>query len=192
MGGCAPPARRASLGRIMSEEWFDVVDEQDRVIGRAPRGEVHRLKLRHRAVHILVYNRRGELFLQQRALWKDDFPGVWDSSSAGHVTAGDGMDETALREVAEELGVELAEAPRRIFDLPATADTGWEFCAVYRAWHEGPFVLQPSEIRGGGWFTPEAVDEWVARRPQDFASAFRVIWSRLGGNGSVPPAGAPQ
>ena len=177
---------RASLGGIMSEEWFDVVDEQDRVIGRAPRSEVHRLKLRHRAVHILVFNRRGELFLQQRALWKDDFPGVWDSSSAGHVTAGDGMDETAVREVAEELGVGLAEPPHRIFDLPATEDTGWEFCAVYRAAHEGPFVLQPSEIRGGGWFTPEAVGEWIHRRPQDFASAFRVIWDRLGPDASAP------
>lgn len=163
----------------MSEEWFDVVDEQNRVIGKAPRGEVHRRKLRHRAVHILVFNTRGELFLQQRALWKDDFPGVWDSSSAGHVSAGDGMDETALREVAEELGVELPETPRRIFDLPATEATGWEFCGVYRAEHEGPFVLQASEIRGGGWFTPEAVSEWVSRRPYDFASAFRVIWERL-------------
>ena len=163
----------------MSEEWFDVVDEQNRVIGKAPRGEVHRRMLRHRAVHILVFNTRGELFLQQRALWKDDFPGVWDSSSAGHVSAGDGMDETALREVAEELGVELPETPRRIFDLPATEATGWEFCGVYRAEHEGPFVLQASELRGGGWFTPEAVSEWVARRPQDFASAFRVIWDTL-------------
>lgn len=50
---------------------------------------------------------------------------------------------------------------------------------MYRADHEGPFVLQPSEIRGGGWFTLQAVDEWVARRPEDFASAFRVIWHRL-------------
>jgi 16S rRNA (adenine1518-N6/adenine1519-N6)-dimethyltransferase len=163
----------------MSEEWFDVVDEQNQVISKAPRSEVHRLKLRHRAVHVLIFNQRGELFLQQRALWKDDFPGVWDASSSGHVSAGDGMDETALREVAEELGVELSEPPRRIFELVATADTGWEFCSVYLADHEGPFVLQPSEIRGGGWFTPEAVAEWVSRRPEDFASAFRVIWQRL-------------
>jgi 16S rRNA (adenine1518-N6/adenine1519-N6)-dimethyltransferase len=163
----------------MSEEWFDVVDEQNQVISKAPRSEVHRLKLRHRAVHVLVFNQRGELFLQQRALWKDDFPGVWDSSSSGHVSARDGMDDTSIREVAEELGVELSEPPRKIFELEATAATGWEFCGVYRAEHEGPFVLQPSEIRGGGWFTLEAVEEWVARRPEDFASAFRVIWYRL-------------
>jgi isopentenyldiphosphate isomerase len=163
----------------MSEEWFDVVDEANQVIGKAPRSEVHRLKLRHRAVHILIFNTRGELFLQQRALWKDDFPGVWDSSSSGHVSAGDAMDETALREVAEELGVSLTESPRRIFELEATEATGWEFCGVYRADHEGPFVLQASEIRGGAWFSPEAVSEWIDRRPGDFASAFRVIWRRL-------------
>ena len=44
----------------MSEEWFDVVDEQNQVISKAPRSEVHRLKLRHRAVHVLVFNQRGE------------------------------------------------------------------------------------------------------------------------------------
>jgi 16S rRNA (adenine1518-N6/adenine1519-N6)-dimethyltransferase len=161
----------------MTGEWFDVVDAEDRVVGRAPREEVHRLRLRHRAVHVLVFNARDELFLQQRSLAKDDFPGVWDSSSAGHVTAGDDYDPTALREVAEELGVELGVAPARVLVLPASEETGWEFCRVYRAEHEGPFVLQPSEIRGGGWFTPEAVDEWVARRPEDFSSAFRRIWS---------------
>lgn len=164
----------------MSEEFFDVVNESDEVVGRAPRSEVHRRKLLHRAVHVLVFNSRGELFLQQRSLAKDDFPGAWDSSSAGHVTSGDDYDITVIREVEEELGVLLATAPDLLFKLPASAETGWEFCRVYRAVHEGPFVLQPSELRGGGWFSPEAVNEWIARRPQDFSSAFRLIWKKAG------------
>lgn len=164
----------------MSEEIFDVVNEQDEVIGQAPRKEVHRLDLRHRAVHVLIFNQRGEVFLQQRSLAKDNWPGVWDSSASGHLDSGEEYDRCCLREVGEELGLHLSSVPRRLFRLDATPATGWEFCWVYRAEHEGPFLLQPSEVRGGAWFTPEAVTEWIARRPDDFASAFRVIWKVLG------------
>ena len=163
----------------VSEEIFDVVNERDEVVGQLPRREVHRQHLRHRAVHVLVFNRRGELFLQQRSLTKDNFPGVWDSSSSGHVDAGEDYDPCTLREVREELGVQLPQVPSRLFKLEATPETGWEFCWVYRAEHEGPFVLQESEVRGGGWFTPAAVDDWLQRRPQDFADAFHAVWRQF-------------
>ena len=55
----------------MSEEIFDVVNERDEVVGQNPRREVHALGLRHRAVHVLVFNARGEIFLQKRSLKKD-------------------------------------------------------------------------------------------------------------------------
>jgi len=167
------------LSPAMSEEIFDVVDENDVVVGQASRREVHRRDLRHRAVHVLIFNHRGEVFLQQRSLSKDNWPGVWDSSSSGHLDAGEAYDACCLREVGEELGLDLASVPDRLFKLEATPETGWEFCWVYRAAHEGPFVLQPSEVRGGGWFQPQAVTEWIARRPEDFASAFRVLWRRI-------------
>lgn len=162
----------------MSEEFFDVVDDRDVVVGRLPRSEVHRRQLNHRAVHVLVFNDRGELFLQQRSLRKDCSPGLWDSSASGHVTSGDDYDETAPREVEEELGVTLAEAPVRIFKLDACPETAAEFCWIYRARHEGPFRFQESEVRGGAWFTTEAIDEWLERRPQDFAGAFIALWRR--------------
>ena len=163
----------------MSDEIFDVVDERDEVVGSLPRREVHRLGLRHRAVHVLVFNARGELFLQQRSMLKDNWPGVWDSSASGHLDQGEAYDDCALREVREEIGLVLPSVPERLFKLEACAGTGMEFCWVYRAVHEGPFVLQESEVRGGGWFTPEAVDDWIAHRPGDHASGFRVIWERL-------------
>jgi isopentenyldiphosphate isomerase len=163
----------------MSEEYFDVVDGSDVVTGRRPRSEVHRLNLNHRAVHVLVYNQRGELFLQQRSLAKDCSPGLWDSSASGHVTSGDEYDETAPREVEEELGVTLSKPPERWFKLSASEGTANEFCWIYRAAHEGPFVLQPSEVRGGGWFTHAAIEDWVQRRPSDFAGAFLEIWQHM-------------
>jgi hypothetical protein len=58
-----------------------------------------------------------------------------------------------------------------------------EFCWVYRLDHEGPFRLQESEVRGGGWFTADAIDAWIRGRPLDFASAFRVIWREIADRG---------
>ena len=53
---------------FMGEEIFDVVNERDEVVGQAARSEVHRRKLKHRAVHVLVFNSRGEVFLQKRLM----------------------------------------------------------------------------------------------------------------------------
>jgi indole-3-glycerol phosphate synthase len=167
------------LGVGPAEEVFDVVDEADVCIGRATRSEVHRRGLRHRATHLFVFNGRGELFLQQRSLTKDNWPGVWDSSASGHLDAGETYDACVVREAGEELGLKLTSVPERIGRLDATELTGMEFCQVYRTMHEGPFVLQPSEVRGGGWFSFEAIDEWITARPADFAGGFRAIWAYM-------------
>lgn len=163
----------------MPEEIFDVVNERDEVIGRQTRAEVHRLGLRHRAVHVLLINLRGETFLQKRSLKKDRQPGLWDSSASGHVDSGEGYDACAVRELREELGVSLPAPPRRLFKLAASAETDHEFVWVYRGGAEGPFVLNPDEIELGGWFAPEEVTRWMAQRPEEFASALRVIWERV-------------
>src|SRR4026207_1674874 len=101
----------------MSVEYFDVVNERDEVIDRRSRPDVHRLGLRHRAVHVLVFNKRGELFLQKRSMRKDCFPGTWDSSASGHLDSGESYDACAVRELKEELGVSPAIAPERLFKI---------------------------------------------------------------------------
>src|SRR6516162_4114684 len=124
----------------MAEEIFDVVNERDEVIGRRPRSEVHRLGLLHRAVHVLVFNGRGEIFLQKRSMRKDRQPGLWDSSASGHVDSGEEYDTCAVREAREELGLFLAQPPPRLFKLPASVETDQEHVWVYHAQSEGPFT----------------------------------------------------
>ena len=166
----------------MSEEIFDVVNERDEVTGQAPRREVHARGLWHRAVHVLVYNGRGQVFLQKRSLKKDTAAGLWDSSSSGHVDSGEDYDPCAVREVREEIGLHLERPPERLFKIDACRETGWEFCWIYRCASEGPFQLHPEEIETGDWFAPEHVTRWVRERPQDFARAFVLIWQRLTGS----------
>ena len=161
----------------MSEEIFEVVNERDEVIGRQPRSEVHRLGLRHRAVHVLVFNRRGDVFLQKRSMTKDCFPGAWDSSASGHLNPGESYEACAVREVREELGLELNGVPERLFKLAASRETGQEFVWVYRCTAEGPFRLHPEEIERGEWCATERLEEWLKTRPEEFASAFRLVWA---------------
>jgi len=163
----------------MSEEIFDVVDEFDRVIDQKPRREVHRLGLMHRAVHVLVFNLRGQVFLQKRSMNKDRQPGLWDSSASGHVDAGEDYEACALRELREEIGLALPAPPARLFKLPASPETDQEHVWVYRCVAEGPFTLAQDEIETGGWFDRQEVSRWMKERPQDFAGAFAVIWPRL-------------
>jgi 16S rRNA (adenine1518-N6/adenine1519-N6)-dimethyltransferase len=172
--GNVAPQTPASAAQDIHGEIFDVVDESDRVIAQASRHEVHRRGLRHRAVHVFVFDRRGDLFLQKRSRWKDRHPGQWDSSAAGHVNAGETYADTAPREIREELGVDAP--PVEIASIAACEGTGWEFVRLYRAEHGGPFILPPAEIESGAFFSREQIVRWIAARPQDFAPGFLECW----------------
>lgn len=162
----------------MSEEIFDVVNERDEVIDQKPRSEVHRLGLLHRAIHVLVFNSRGEIFLQKRSGSKDREAGKWDSSSSGHVDSGEDSDACAVRELREEIGLIVPKTPERLFKIDACAETDQEFVWVYRCEAEGPFQLDSREIECGEWIAPKEVTRRVAGRPEEFASAFRLIWKQ--------------
>ena len=92
----------------------------DRVIGRAPRRDVHARNLLHRAVHVLVHDDRRAGFSSNAAAWaKDTFPGCWDSSCSGHLDAGEDYSAAARRELGEELGWHDAGLPLRpVVKLP--------------------------------------------------------------------------
>lgn len=170
------------------DELFDVVDDLDRVIRQAPRREVHAKGWLHRAVHVLVFNGAGELFLQKRSMQKDKSPGLWDSSCSGHLDAGEDYDQAAWRELQEEIGLRLEKPPVRWFRISACEQTGQEFVWVYRIESEGPFVLCPEEIERGEWLTPGELSRRLAVRPEDYCAAFRLIWELVTKDG-IPSAG---
>ena len=163
------------------DEIFDVVNDRDEVTGQATRKEVHRQKLRHRAVHALAFGRDGRVFLQKRSMLKDTSPGCWDSSCSGHLDSGEPYDAAVVRELGEEIGLTVSAehglAP--LFKLAACAETGWEFVWVYRLRSDGPFVLHPAEVERGEWLAVEAVTRGIQERPMEFTRAFKYIWPRV-------------
>lgn len=160
------------------EEWFDVVNERDEVVRRATRREVHATGLWHRAVHVMVFDRAGGVFLQRRSMRKDLSPGLWDSSCSGHLDAGEAYDAAAIRELREEIGVQVApgEGPERWFRVEACEPTGWEFVWVYRLRHDGPILLNPDEIQYGEWVPPAEVSARIVAKPGDYCPSFKLIW----------------
>ncbi len=160
------------------DEVFDVVDAEDRVIGQATRAQVHEQGLTHRAVHILVFNKKTHAcLLQKRSAWKDKHPGVWDSSAAGHLDAGEDYESAARRELAEELGIEDEDTRLILIGmLPPTEATGMEHVALYAAMYSGRVHFPAAEIEGVMPFPAPLIDAWLARRPQDFANSFAQCW----------------
>jgi isopentenyl-diphosphate delta-isomerase len=156
-----------------AEEIFDVVDEADHVVGMATRADVHARKLRHRAVHVFLFNASGELFVQKRAATKDTFPRHYDSSASGHLNRGEDYDQCARRELQEELGLIVpADRFRKHFKIEACEDTGWEFVWVYSVTSNERPEINLHELESGEFWTPSRTKSRLAAHPEQFARSF--------------------
>lgn len=170
----------------VSEELLDVVDENDQVVGVKKRGEIHAQGLMHRSVHILVFNSDAELFIQKRSMNKDNEPGLWDSSAAGHVDSGEDYFSCAVRELGEELGIEVGSSLDVLFRLTASPITGMEHCIVYRCINDGPFELQAEEIDEGAWISPSEMDRRVSAEDPALTRVLQYIWNKYRNSATAP------
>ncbi len=155
-----------------ASELLEVVDEVDRVIELRTRAEIHSRKVFHRAVHVFVQNKRGEIFLQKRSHLKDSHPGKWDSSASGHVDPGESYAQAAERELWEELWVRPKESLVEVGKLNASEATDQEFIGIFQAEVQGRIRVHGKEVESGQWFSPELIERWIDERPGDFARSF--------------------
>lgn len=170
-----PTSKTAST----QKELFDVVDGHDCVLYQEKRSTVHEKQLRHRAVHIFVFNKSGQLYLQRRSINKDTAPGKWVSSCSGHVDSGEDYDTSARRELGEELGLHETSDLKRIFKESPCIQTGYEFVWVYTCKACGPFKLDPLEVSDGQWVDLKRLNKWLEERPRDFAWSFNYLWAKF-------------
>jgi len=155
-------------------EIFDIVDQNDRVIGQASRREVHKNLWLHRSVHILVFNKQMDLFLQKRALTKDENPGYWDSSASGHVSSGEDYLTSAHRELEEELGITGNLRP--FLKFQACQETFWEHLQSYICITDQTIRINPQEIIEGRYWNLEELQTKVQGNPEIFTSSFQCIF----------------
>ncbi len=165
-----------------AEEMLPVVDEEGNMIGQASRGECHSgSKLLHPVVHLHIYNNKGELFLQQRPLWKDIQPGRWDTAVGGHFAPGENAAEALQREAKEEVGLSGFEAEslgKYVFE----SERERELVHVFKTTTEQ--TPQPSgELDGGRFFSHEEIEQRLGSG--FFTPNFEQEWLRFFGRKNV-------
>jgi isopentenyldiphosphate isomerase len=158
----------------MMAEFFEIVDEQDRVIGKAPRSECHGdPSLIHRVAHVLVVDKSGRLLLQKRSPHKDIQPGKWDTSVGGHLNIGEDYEAAAYREMKEELGIDGVNLTF-LYAYPLRNEIESENVRTYHCLYDGRIDFDPEEITevrswgmdeidqnlGNGLFTPNFEEEF--------------------------------
>lgn len=143
------------------DELLDIVDDQDRVISRAPRSRVLREYQVHRAVMFFVFNEHGDVLVNQRSEQKEIYPGVWSIAFGGHVRSGESYDAAAGREIREEVGL---DAPPKVITTfqKRTADER-ENVTVYSVTADREPVLFPEEIAQGRFMSLAEINEMLSR-----------------------------
>lgn len=158
----------------VSEEMFDVVDERDQVIRQVPRSVVHAENLLHRAVSIFVLHPDGRLLLQLRSDSKDQYPGCYTSSASGHVDAGEDYEMAAVRELKEELALEVPI--EFLAKFPAGPDTAYEFTSLYQVVTDERPVPDPDEIADIAFLSLDEIASMIDRSPERFTPPFRIMF----------------
>ncbi|MEU3507423.1 NUDIX domain-containing protein [Streptomyces longwoodensis] len=151
-----------------ADEILDIVDEQDRVVGQAPRGRAYAEGLRHRCVFVRALDAGGRVFVHRRTPTKLVFPSLYDMFVGGVVGAGESYDDAALREAEEELGVSGLPRPDFLFTFLYDDGAGHSWwSAVYEVRCTLPVHPQVEEVAWHDFLPEEEVErrlaswEWV-------------------------------
>ncbi|MCD6320495.1 MAG: NUDIX domain-containing protein [Candidatus Desulfofervidaceae bacterium] len=156
------------------EEYLEIVDATDKVIGLGKRSFIHEVGCLHRAVHIFVFNLEGKLFLQKRAPNKDQHPDKWTSSASGHVDPKETYEKAAYRELKEELALEVPL--KKVFKVNACKETDGEHVVLYEA--QTDFLPFPNraEISEAKFYTLEEIQNMIEENQEAFTPSFIYLF----------------
>ena len=138
------------------EEIVTIVDQENNVTGSAPRSVMRAKGLPHRATYILVFNAKGELYVQKRTMVKDVYPGYYDVAAGGVVMAGESYEESALRELDEEMGIQGVPLVR-LFDFYHQDASNCVWGRAYSCEYNGKILLQKEEVESGEFCSLETI-----------------------------------
>lgn len=156
-----------------------LVDAQDRVTGSMEKMEAHEKGLLHRAFSVFIFNSRGEMLLQQRALGKYHSGGLWTNACCSHPAPGEDTAAAAKRRLLEELGLDLDV--QKIFDFTYRADFGnglteHEFDHVFTANYEGPLLFNKEEVMDIRYVPMEQLKLSIQQEPEIYTAWFLIAF----------------
>jgi isopentenyldiphosphate isomerase len=146
------------------EELLEVVNHKGEVITILPRNHIHgNPSLIHRVVHVLVFNKMGELLLQKRSMSKDVAPGRWDTSVGGHLNPGEDPPSAARREMSEELGISPGQL-KFLYTYIHTNSYETELVYTYSCLYESEIYFNPGEIDEVKFWSLEEIHEHMGKK----------------------------
>ncbi len=141
------------------DEIFPIVNETGEVIGKKTRSYCHSgAKPLHPVVHLHILNRKGELYLQKRAMNKDIQPGKWDTAVGGHVRYGESVENALIREANEELGISGFSA-RKVLCYIFESAIEKELVNTHITIYDGEIIPDGDELETGRFWTISEIEQ---------------------------------
>ncbi len=163
----------------MEKEMVILVNEQDEAIGLMEKIEAHEKGLLHRAFSVLIFNSKGEMLLQQRALSKYHSPGLWTNACCSHPRNGETILDAANRRLSEEMGMQAELTVLTHFIYKAEFDNGLtehELDYVVKGITDNNPTTNPDEVNDFRWICPPDLTKWVCNTPSDFTVWFLELF----------------
>lgn len=166
----------------MKEELVILVNQYDEQIGLMPKMEAHEKGVLHRAFSVFVFNKTGELMLQQRAATKYHSPLLWTNTCCSHQRDGERNIEAGKRRLQEEMGFvcELREVTSFIYK--ATFDNGLiehELDHIMIGYYDENPVINKEEVESFKWMTLEDVKSDIFDNPEHYTAWFKIIFDNF-------------
>ncbi|WP_051920427.1 NUDIX hydrolase [Thermodesulfobacterium hydrogeniphilum] len=157
-------------------ELLEAVDENCNPITILNREEIHNKGYFHKTVHIFLFNKNREIYLQKKSQIVEENPGLWTSSASGHVLVGESFLITAQRELKEELSIKVKL--EEVFKINPTESPTRECIALFVGYTNKIPKPNPLEIEEGRFFLVEEVDKLIQTSPEIFSPSFKFLWKK--------------
>ena len=166
----------------MNSEKLILVDENDNITGSAGKLEVHERGLLHRAFSVFLFNRNGEMLLQQRAMGKYHSAGLWSNACCSHPLAGEETGPAVERRLKEELGI--AATTNHAFHFLYKVEfsnglTEHEFDHVYTGIYDGEIHFNPAEVMAVNYRGMPDIEHDLAVIPAQYTKWFHIAFPRI-------------
>jgi isopentenyl-diphosphate delta-isomerase len=159
-------------------EYVILVDEQDTVMGMMEKQEAHQKAMLHRAFSVFIFNAKGELLLQQRALNKYHSNGLWTNTCCSHPRPNETTLEAAHRRLKEEMGFDCALTEKFHFIYKAPLDNGLsehELDFIYTGNFDDEPIVNADEVAAYKWMNLDALVEDIKAHPELYTIWFKII-----------------
>jgi len=166
----------------MAEEFVILVDENDNELGSMEKIEAHEKAVLHRAFSIFIFNDKGQMMLQQRALSKYHSPGLWTNTCCSHPRPGETLEEATQRRIVEEMGFscEMDEVLSFIYKAPFDHGlTEHELDHVFIGKYKDDPVINPDEVEAWKWVELSDLLRDVEENPDKYTVWFKIALKEM-------------